>query len=560
MPSVLALAESALCGAEQSACPDDARDPAPRMVATRRWTIGRKLMAIVAACIGCGYVILIAVQVQQFHAQSYSLAFNRALNLTKLIAVQVTGGIRWGKPAAIERAYSALTLDPASTLASVVAFDRLGDAMTTYQSDHLAAFDLTAAFALTQGSLRQGRIHISEHEKHIVMMAPIFAGKDRTRVGTLAVAWSLEPLHERVASLLLRQVLLSILIVLCMIAVLIWLLHRVVSCPLVAVTRTTQCLARGETSCVVPMVDRNDEIGDMSRSLEVFKKNLITIDRLNAEQQAQTRRLSEALEKERSYNVLQREFVAMASHEFRTPLTIIDSAAQRLQRQLTRLGHDDAKERTTKIRTAVKRMISLIESVLSAASLDAGKFKLEVQECDLKEVLEKVCRRQREISTTHSIRTEIAALPELIVGDPRLLEQTFSNLLSNAIKFSPEESEVIVVGLERGGSAMVVVKDHGVGIPEDEIPKVFDRFYRASTASGIAGTGIGLNLVQQVVELHGGSVELESKAGEGTSFIVRLPLRELLVAPDELAACAPDPPSGSSPSLPEEVLAREEWT
>ncbi len=249
------------------------------------------------------------------------------------------------------------------------------------------------------------------------------------------------------------------------------------------------------------------------------------VDKRTAQVKQQTHKLELALAKERELNALQQQFVAMASHEFRTPLTIIDSAAQRLERRAERLQPADIVQRTQKIRTAVKRMVTLIESVLSSASFDAGKFKVEVQPYDLRALVAQVCARQREISPLHNIVADLDALPTLMIGDPNLLEQAFANLLSNAVKYAPDKPDVSVVGRVEAGTVRVAIEDQGVGIPAKEITKLFDRFFRASTSTGIAGTGIGLSLVSQIVELHGGRVDVESVEGEGSTFIVQLPLR-----------------------------------
>lgn len=247
-----------------------------------------------------------------------------------------------------------------------------------------------------------------------------------------------------------------------------------------------------------------------------------------------SRNLEIALRKEREYSSLLDQFVSMASHEFRTPLTIIDSVAQRQFRKADDLRPKSLKESAQKIRGAVQRMILLIESLLSSASMDAGKFKMKPQACSLRDVVSGVCLREQELSPRHEIISDLDRLPEQIAGDPGMLEQVFANLLSNAVKYSPGSPRIEVVGAAQGGYASVTVIDQGLGIPAEEQPKLFDRFFRASTSSGIAGTGIGLNLVAQIVELHGGRVDVESAQGRGSKFTVRLPIRTLPEPPAEV--------------------------
>ncbi len=250
------------------------------------------------------------------------------------------------------------------------------------------------------------------------------------------------------------------------------------------------------------------------------------VQQRTAEIEEKSRSLEAALKKEREYNNMMEQFVAMASHEFRTPLTIIDSVSQRLFRRAERMEPGDIAKAAAKTRSAVQRMLMLIESLLSSASMDAGKFKMNPGPCSLADIVTEVCKRESEVASDHNIDVRLVDLPEQILGDANMLQQAFSNLLSNAVKYSPESPNVEVTGLVKGSRVIIAVTDHGVGIPEEEQSKLFERFFRASTSSGIAGTGIGLNLTAQIIELHGGRIEVESKEGEGSTFVVYLPIRE----------------------------------
>ena len=243
-----------------------------------------------------------------------------------------------------------------------------------------------------------------------------------------------------------------------------------------------------------------------------------------AEVQRQAERLAQALQKEQELNTLQREFVSLVSHEFRTPLTIIDSAAQRLVRSKDKMTAEDLATRTGKIRAAVRRMTGLIESTLYASRLDAGEIRMEPRPCDLKALVREVCARQAEISKFHDIRVDVDGLPEEIHADAGLLDQVFTNLLSNAVKYAPNDPRIEVKGWTDGTFAALSVCDHGVGIPADDLPRMFERFFRARTSAGIGGTGIGLNLVKRLVEMHTGTTKVDSVEGQGSVFTVRLPI------------------------------------
>lgn len=259
------------------------------------------------------------------------------------------------------------------------------------------------------------------------------------------------------------------------------------------------------------LIARRDQLADL-------------VERKTADVRKQAAQLAEALDAERKLNELQQEFVSMASHEFRTPLAIIDGAAQRIVRRKDRMTPGELEERVGKIRSAVTRMTGLVDRTLDASRFNAGKVEMSADEFGLKDLVAKVCDRQRELSTGHRFEVDLERLPETMIGDSRLLEQVFTNLLSNAAKYSRENPRVHVEGYTDGDAAVVVVRDNGVGIPAEEITRLFQRYFRASTSIGIPGTGIGLNLVKQLVELHGGSIAVESEEGTGSTFTVRLPL------------------------------------
>lgn len=251
------------------------------------------------------------------------------------------------------------------------------------------------------------------------------------------------------------------------------------------------------------------------------------VDKATKELKAKAEELKQALAKEKELNHLQDQFVSMASHEFRTPLSIIDMSAQRLKSQAekNRLSPEDAVQKVHKIRTAVRRMTRLMESTLMAARMHEGKIKVDTGPCDLKTLVEQVCATQQEVASNHVITCDLTSdLPDSIQADQCALEQVLTNLLSNAIKYAPDVPEIKVAAQSEGDHIVISVRDRGIGIDEDDLRNIGQRFFRAKTSTGIAGTGIGLNLVKYLVESHGGRLEVESKKGEGSMFTVRLPV------------------------------------
>lgn len=250
--------------------------------------------------------------------------------------------------------------------------------------------------------------------------------------------------------------------------------------------------------------------------------------------QQHTDKLVKMLRNEQKINEMQREFVSMASHEFRTPLAIIDSNAQRLRRMLDRhvanganAIDDDAATALTRrlanIRESVDRMQYLINRFLSFTQHQSGALELELKESALRPLVQAVCQRQQGLCTTHVIDMDLDALPETAMIDARLIEQCIANILSNAIKYSAGRDSIRVRGLTENGQAVIRIEDDGVGIPEKEIPKIFNRYFRASTSSGIPGTGIGLHMTDMVVSEHRGKLNVSSEVGRGTVVEIRLP-------------------------------------
>jgi signal transduction histidine kinase len=298
---------------------------------------------------------------------------------------------------------------------------------------------------------------------------------------------------------------------------------RWISSPLLGLADRMHRLAANRTDVDFPGAERHDEIGEMARAAEVFRNNAIElmVSRRGLAQQASM--LEEKLEAERRLTTLQRNFVSMASHEFRTPLTIIDGHAQRLIKMTGRLRGEEIVERAGKVRAAVLRMTHLIENMLNAARLlDGVGLYVHPSAIDLAALLREVCHTHREIAPKASIVQEFGH-PMSLAGDRNLLMQAFSNLLSNAVKYSPGGGRITVAAAAEGDEVAVTVTDHGIGIPADDVARLFERYYRGSNVSGVVGTGVGLYLVKIVVDLHGGSIAVDSREGEGSRFTIRLP-------------------------------------
>ncbi len=244
----------------------------------------------------------------------------------------------------------------------------------------------------------------------------------------------------------------------------------------------------------------------------------------HAELEGYAEELNQALQKEKELGSLQRQFVSMVSHEFRTPLAIIDGNAQRLQRRKGEAVPERSMLALGKIRNSVQQLTELMESVLAAARLEDGRINFVPGPCSLANIIEEVGMSYGELYPDHELALDLSRLPKQFAADGKLLRQVFSNVISNAVKYSPGTAQIWIDGWEDdNGDAIVTVRDEGVGIPAVEQARLFERFFRASTSTGIAGSGIGLHLASHLVRLHHGTIDFESAEGQGTTFKVRLP-------------------------------------
>lgn len=215
----------------------------------------------------------------------------------------------------------------------------------------------------------------------------------------------------------------------------------------------------------------------------------------------------------------QRDFMALVSHEFRTPLAIINTTAQQLARNL-QAPVERTLTRCANIQQAVRRMSNLMDDYLSLDRLEGAERALQAQSFDLLEWLEDAAADW----PPERVVLDVDTLPEFWTGDPKLLHIVVRNLLANADRHSPPEQEITLEArvLEHGNLSLRVI-DHGEGIPDDELAQVFNKYFRGRAAQGKPGAGLGLYMVARIVQLHRGRIRARATPGGGTTFEVRLP-------------------------------------
>ena len=243
---------------------------------------------------------------------------------------------------------------------------------------------------------------------------------------------------------------------------------------------------------------------EVRRLAGAFNRFVIAERQLLQERSLQAEKLEKALGREKELNGLQRQFVSLVSHEFRTPLAVIDGNAHRVAKKVDQIAPERLARSMQAIRSSVTRLTNLMESVLSVSKLDEGRIKFTPAPCEVGQMIVEVCADYQQISTQHSLVVDVDRLPHEAMVDATLMRQVLSNLISNAIKYSPEGTTVHIEGrsADNEDEMVITVTDKGLGIPENELNRLFERFFRASTSTGISGTGIGLHLVKHVTDMH----------------------------------------------------------
>ncbi|MBL6665343.1 MAG: GAF domain-containing sensor histidine kinase [Rickettsiales bacterium] len=240
--------------------------------------------------------------------------------------------------------------------------------------------------------------------------------------------------------------------------------------------------------------------------------------------------LKEALKQEKEMRQMQNEFVAMVSHEFKTPLQIIDSTREVLGRKLNKLsGVDESINKSfDKIKFAIQRLNGLIQSTLNLAKMESGenKIKLERNIFDLKKFVADIIEKNADLADRKNIKlvVNLEGLPTEFNGDSRLLDHAFTNIISNAVKYSRDNSVVKVMSKSNEQKVLMKVVDQGIGIPKDDLKNIGQKFFRAKNTLEVAGTGIGIYLTKNFIELHKGSLKIDSELNVGTSLTVQLPI------------------------------------
>ena len=268
-----------------------------------------------------------------------------------------------------------------------------------------------------------------------------------------------------------------------------------------------------------------NQLLSLNRQLEDEITNKILVQNILKDRESA---LEKSLAKERELGEMKSRFVSMASHEFRTPLSTIQSSVSLINRYTGSEQQSLREKHIIKIKSSVTHLTGILNDFLSMNRLEEGKITATFEVFNLFDLCNEVID---ELGPIFKINQNIICrwqedeiLPkENVNTDRKILKNIIINLLSNAIKYSDENGVIICIMSTRESKIMISVKDNGIGIPDEELKHLFDRFFRASNAVNIEGTGLGLNIVKKYVEMLEGQISFESKLYEGSTFSVAIP-------------------------------------
>lgn len=249
-------------------------------------------------------------------------------------------------------------------------------------------------------------------------------------------------------------------------------------------------------------------------------------EKLEERVRERTGELQRANEKLLELDKMKSAFVSQASHDLRTPLTAIKGSLDNLSLGVAGDLSEKQKKVLDRALRSVDRLTNLINDILDLSRIESGRVILKKSQISLKAVVESTLHEVKpaaDAKTIHINRIETDS-PLFIMGDNGKIERVVNELICNAIKYTPEGGSVEVCLEERDGYAFLFVKDTGIGMTQEETKRIWDRFYRTPDSQNMAkGSGLGLSIAKELIELHEGSIHVESEKGKGTTFIVILP-------------------------------------
>jgi two-component system OmpR family sensor kinase len=404
--------------------------------------------------------------------------------------------LRGGPLRKVPSAISVTLLDPSGNI-----IGRLGGELNTERVERVVAGITPAMVAKKQGK----PYTIIKDKAHFRVLARLLP----SGAGSAVAALSLEDVERTLGRLQILFLFIGLLVLL-LVGVVSRVAIRLSMKPLTAVEGTAEAIANGDLSARLPDAKPNSEVGRLTASLNRMLGRI-------EESFAVQRRSEEKL----------RRFVADASHELRTPLTAIRGFAE-LHRQGAISGEEKTRELVGRIENESKRMSTLVEDLLTLARLDQAR-PIANEAVDIKKVIDDAMQSVKASNPAANISILLPNDEVFIIGDSVKVYQAVLNLAVNAATHTPEGTPITLSLLQRDESVQIKVSDLGPGLTPEQQTRVFERFYRVDqsrTRTGTEGSGLGLSIVQAIMDAHDGSVDIESELGRGTTFTLTFPLKE----------------------------------
>lgn len=238
--------------------------------------------------------------------------------------------------------------------------------------------------------------------------------------------------------------------------------------------------------------------------------------------------IEQSLEKEKDLNRQKTRFLSIVSHDFRTPLTVIQATIDLLETYGMKWPEEKVKTHYGRVRKSIDYMTQLIEEVLIIGRVDEGRVVYQPEPMDIVTFASELFEEVKVIATDqHEMKCVDASVQRKGYIDEKIMTHVLNNLLSNAIKYSPQGGAIELRINHDGKHAVFTVRDEGIGIPQEDVERLFEPFHRCSNVSGIKGTGLGLGIVKRFVEIHGGTIRLSSEEGKGTTVVVEVPTEKV---------------------------------
>jgi len=268
-----------------------------------------------------------------------------------------------------------------------------------------------------------------------------------------------------------------------------------------------------------------EKLKNYSNELELQVKNrTLILEEAISELEKTKKNLNKALEKERELNELKSRFVSMASHEFRTPLTTMMSSLSLVTKYGEQADSDNQSKHVNKIKASIHNLTDILNDFLSLSKLEEGKVEITLEEFNLEEYIQEIINELKPMAKANQTFAYSHLGMTVVNLDKKLLKNILFNLISNALKFSPDGGTIEIKTSVNTYETVIIVKDSGIGIPEEDQEHLFERFFRGKNATHIQGTGLGLNIVNKYASLMNGELSFVSIENKGTTFELCIPV------------------------------------